>query len=68
MNLLNGIALSLIYGALGIILLLVGYVVIDKALRKIDFNEELLKNNIAVGIVVGSFIIAIAIIVSAAIS
>lgn len=68
MNLTEGIILSLIYGAIGIILLLAGYFLIDKALTKIDFNAELIKDNKAVGIVVGSFIIAIAIIVAAAIS
>jgi uncharacterized membrane protein YjfL (UPF0719 family) len=68
MSLVTGITLSLIYGAVGIFLMLAGYFIIDKVLTKIDFNKELLKDNKSVGIVIGCFIIAIAIIVAAAIS
>lgn len=56
--------LSVIFGIVGIVLLIVGYCVFDKVLTKIDFNEELKNKNIAVAIVIAGFMIAIGIIIS----
>lgn len=68
MNLVQGITLSIVYGFLGMILLIGGYFIFDIVLKKIDFNEELKKNNIAVGIVIAGFLIAIGNVIAAAIS
>ncbi|SFU69595.1 protein of unknown function [Clostridium sp. DSM 8431] len=56
--------LSIVFGLIGIVLLIVGYVIFDLVLTKVDFNEELKKNNIAVAIVIAGFMIAIGIIIS----
>ena len=56
--------LSIVFGLIGIVLLIVGYVIFDLVLTKVDFNEELKKNNIAVAIVIAGFMIAIDIIIS----
>ena len=56
--------LSVIFGIVGIVLLIVGYCIFDKVLTKIDFNEELKNKNIAVAIVIAGFMIAIGIIIS----
>lgn len=56
--------LSVIFGIVGIVLLIVGYCVFDKVLTKIDFNEELKNKNIAAAIVISGFMIAIGIIIS----
>jgi len=68
MSLTQGMTLAIIYGLLGICLLIGGYFIFDIVLKKIDFNEELKKNNIAVGIVIAGFLIAIGIIIASAIS
>lgn len=56
-----------IWSVLGILLLLFGYKLFDWALRKVDFDGELAKGNVAVGIVAAALILAIAIIIHAAI-
>lgn len=56
--------LSVIFGIVGIVLLIVGYCIFDKVLTKIDFNEELKNKNIAVAIVISGFMIAIGMIIS----
>ena len=58
------IMLSIVFGIIGIILLITGYVVFDKVLKKIDFDEELRNKNTAVAIVIAGFMIAIGVIIS----
>lgn len=54
------------FGLLGILMILLGYKVFDWITPKIDVQHELAeRNNIAVAIVVGSVIIATAIVISA---
>ena len=60
--------LSIAFGFIGIILLILGYYIFDKVLTKVDFNEELKKNNIAVAIVIAGFMISIGIIISSVVS
>ena len=60
--------LSIVFGILGIILLIVGYCVFDKVLTKVDFNEELKNKYVAVAIVIAGFMIAIGIIISGVVS
>lgn len=65
---INNIVISLIFGLIGIVLLIFGYWFFDKVLTKIDFNEELKKNNIAIAIVIAGFMIAIGIIIAGVVS
>ncbi len=67
-NLLNGVILSVVYGILGMILLIGGYVLFDVVLKSIDFNEELKNKNVAVAIVIAGFMIAIGIIIASVVS
>lgn len=67
-GLLNGIVLSVVYGILGMVLLIGGYVLFDVILKSIDFNEELKNKNIAVAIVIAGFMIAIGIIIASVVS
>lgn len=62
-DILTNLGLSFVFGLLGIIMMVLGYLIFDKVIPA-DFNKELEKNNISVGIVVASVIIGIAIIVS----
>lgn len=67
-GLLNGIVLSVVYGILGMVLLIGGYVLFDVILKSIDFNEELKNKNVAVAIVISGFMIAIGIIIASVVS
>ncbi|HZK53952.1 MAG TPA: DUF350 domain-containing protein [Desulfosporosinus sp.] len=63
MSILLNLGLSALFGLLGIIILIVGYIIFDK-LIPLNFSKELGNNNIAVAIVIAGILIAIAIIVS----
>ena len=63
MSVLTNLGLSALFGLLGIIILILGYIIFDK-LIPLDFNKELENNNIAVAIVIAGLLIGIAIIVS----
>lgn len=63
MAVLNNLGLSVLFGILGIFIMLVGYLIFDKVIP-LDFNKELEKNNTAVAIVIAGLLIGIAIIVS----
>ena len=65
---LSIIALNFAYAILGVLLMWVSYRVIDKLTPEVDFPEELRKGNVAVGIVIASIFIAIAIIVGGALN
>jgi putative membrane protein len=51
---------SVVFGVIGIALLLIGYFVFDLLTRRIDIQEQLNKGNMAVAIVVGALLLAIA--------
>jgi len=51
---------SLIFGVIGIVLLLLGYFAFDIVTPKLDVPAELTKGNISVGIVVAALLLAIA--------
>jgi putative membrane protein len=62
------IALNFGYAALGVALMFASYRLIDRLTPEVDFPSELRKGNIAVGIVIASIFIAIAIIVGGALN
>lgn len=53
---------SLVFGVIGIVLLILGYFLFDIITPKLDVPAELTKGNVSVGIVVAALLIAIAII------
>ena len=59
---------SLVFGLIGIVLLIIGFKAFDLMTPRLDLEGELAKGNIAVGIVVGSLLFAIGFIVMHAIS
>ncbi|EKQ52561.1 MULTISPECIES: DUF350 domain-containing protein [unclassified Clostridium] len=63
-GILNNILSSIIFGLIGIVLLIFGYWFFDKVLTKVDFNKELREKNVAVAIVIAGFMIAIGIIIA----
>jgi len=65
---LTNIGISIIFGFIGIVLLVFGYWFFDKVLTKLDFNQELKEKNVAMAIVIAGFMIAIGIIISGVVS
>jgi uncharacterized membrane protein YjfL (UPF0719 family) len=61
---LGDIASTVAFGLIAIILVVIGYKVFDKLTPGVAFDEQLKNGNVAVAIVVGSFIIAICYVVS----
>lgn len=63
MDILGNLGISFLFGLLGIIIMVIGYVIFDKVIPA-DFNKELEKGNTAVAIVIVGMLIGIALIVS----
>lgn len=63
MEILFNMALSLGFGIVGIIILILGYKLFDKLIPA-DFNKELENGNIAIAIFLAGALVALAIIVS----
>lgn len=64
---LTAVLSTLVYGLIGILLYIVGYILFDKLLR-LDLRRELLEDqNQALGIMMGGIFIGIAIVIAAAI-
>jgi putative membrane protein len=47
------------FGIIAILLIILGYVAFDKLTPKLDFSELLTKGNMALAVVVGSFILGL---------
>lgn len=62
--LLHNIGLTVLYTLIGVVLLFVSYKGFDILLTKIDFEDELKKGNVAVGIFIASIFISIALIIN----
>jgi putative membrane protein len=56
------------FGILAILLIIMGYVAFDKLTPKLDFNDLILKGNISMAIVVGSFIIGLCYVIGRVVS
>lgn len=67
-NVLTNVGISIVFGVIGIVLLVFGYWFFDLVLTKIDFNQELKEKNVAVAIVIAGFMIAIGIIIAGVVS
>ncbi len=59
-DLLRGALASVLFGLIGIALLLLGYWLFDLITPRIDVQKELCEKNIAVAIVVGALLLGIA--------
>jgi putative membrane protein len=59
---------SVLFGVLGIILVLVGFKIFDRAITRVDLEKEISNGNIAAAILSAAVIVGISIIISAAIS
>lgn len=65
-QILNGITNSAIYSILGIIILLIAYLIVEKLTPENSWKEIVENKNIALAIIFAGFIIGISMIISAA--
>ncbi len=56
------------FGILAILLIVLGYITFDRLTPRLDFNDLLAKGNIAMGIVIGSFILGLCYVVGRVVS
>jgi putative membrane protein len=59
---------TIAFGIVAIFLIVFGYIVFDKLTPKLDFDELLNKGNVALAIVVGSFIIGLCYVIGRVVS
>ena len=57
--LLTDLVSTVAFGVIAILLIVLGYVTFDKLTPKLDFSDLLNKGNMAMAIVVGSFILGL---------
>ncbi len=65
---LGDITATLAFGLLAILLVIAGYKIFDIVLKRLDFDEEIKKGNLAMGIVVGAFILGLCYVVAHVVS
>ncbi len=51
---------SMVFGVIGIVLLMLGFLTFELITRRLDVQDQLNKGNIAVGIVTGALLLSIA--------
>ena len=62
------LAATLAFGILAILLIILGYVTFDKLTPKLDFNDLVNKGNMAMAVVIGSFILGLCYVVGRVVS
>ena len=62
------IVATVAFGIIAILLIILGYVAFDKLTPKLDFNDLVSKGNVAMAIVIGSFILGLCYVVGRVVS
>jgi len=62
------VGLNFLYAALGVVLMFVAYRLIDVLTPKVDFEEELRKGNVAVGLFIAAIFVSVAIVIGGALN
>ncbi len=65
---LTDLVSTVAFGLVAIFLVVLGYKVFDKLTAKLDFDDLLMKGNVAMAIVIGSFIIGLCHVVAQVVS
>jgi len=58
-NFFPDIVTAIVFGLVAIILVVLGYVIFDKLTPKLDFGDLINKGNMAMGVMIGSFILGL---------
>jgi uncharacterized membrane protein YjfL (UPF0719 family) len=56
---LGDLVATFIFGIVAILLIIIGYIAFDKLTPKLDFDDLLNKGNMALAVVIGSFILGL---------
>jgi putative membrane protein len=56
------------FGIVAILLIIVGYVAFDRLTPKLDFDDLLNKGNLALGVVIGSFMLGLCYVIGRVVS
>jgi putative membrane protein len=56
------------FGLVAILLIVIGYKIFDKLTAKLDFDDLIMKGNVAMAIVIGSFILGLCHVVARVVS
>lgn len=62
------VGLNFLYAVLGVALMFIAYRVIDMLTPKVDFEEELRRGNLAVGLFMAAIFISVAIVIGGALN
>jgi putative membrane protein len=65
---LGDLVATVAFGIVAILLVVLGYIVFDKLTPKLDFDELLNKGNMALAVVIGSFILGLCYVVGRVVS
>jgi len=65
---LGDLVATVAFGIVAILLIIVGYVAFDKLTPKLDFDDLLNKGNLALAVVIGSFILGLCYVVGRVVS
>jgi putative membrane protein len=65
---LGDLAATVAFGIIAILLIVLGYITFDKLTPKLDFDDLLNKGNVALSIVVGSFILGLCYVIGRVVS
>ena len=65
---LTDLVSTVAFGIVAILLIIVGYIAFDKLTPKLDFDDLLNKGNIALAVVIGSFILGLCYVVGRVVS
>jgi putative membrane protein len=67
-NFFPDIVTAIAFGFVAIILVVLGYVIFDKLTPKLDFSDLINKGNMAMGVMVGSFILGLCYVIGRVVS
>ena len=67
-SLFADLASTIAFGVVAILLLILGYIAFDKLTPKLDFDDQLNKGNLALAVVVGSFILGLCYVIGRVVS
>ena len=63
----ESLGIAALFGALGVVMSVIGYKSFDVIETKVDFADEIKKGNLAAAVVIGSFLIGICFIIGRAV-
>ena len=67
-SLLDAVGYAALFAGIGVVLMIAGFKVFDKAVAHVDLEKEIQKGNVAAAVLAGAVIIALGLIIAAAIS